>query len=53
MEVFENLLSNANKHIDKTDGTIKIGCVEKKDYWQFYVSDNGKGIEEKHFEKIF
>jgi signal transduction histidine kinase len=53
MEVFQNLLSNAIKHIDKPDGIIKIGCVEKNGYWQFHVADNGKGIEEKYFEKIF
>lgn len=52
-QVFENLLSNAIKYMDKPEGRIGIGCAEKGDYWQFSVADNGPGIEEKYFEKIF
>ena len=53
MQVFQNLLSNAVKYMDKEDGRIKIGCVAKDGNWVFSVSDNGPGIEEKYFEKIF
>ncbi|MBN1804260.1 MAG: DUF3365 domain-containing protein [Sedimentisphaerales bacterium] len=53
MEIFQNLLSNAIKYMDKPQGRIKIRCVEQDDYWKFGVSDNGPGIEEKYFEKIF
>jgi signal transduction histidine kinase len=53
MQVFQNLLSNAVKYMDKPQGLIKVGCVEEDGFWQFYVADNGPGIEEKHFEKIF
>jgi PAS domain S-box-containing protein len=52
-QVFQNLLSNAIKFMDKPKGKIKIGCKTRKDHWEFYVSDNGPGIEEKHFSKIF
>jgi light-regulated signal transduction histidine kinase (bacteriophytochrome) len=52
-QVFENLLSNAVKYTDKPQSQIKIGCVEEDDFWKFSVADNGPGIEEKHFEKIF
>jgi len=52
-QVFENLLSNAVKYIDKPNGQIKVGCVEDNGFWKFSVADNGPGIEEKHFEKIF
>jgi signal transduction histidine kinase len=52
-QVFQNLLSNAVKYMDKPQGLIKVGCVEENDFWQFYVADNGPGIEEKYFEKIF
>lgn len=52
-QVFQNLLSNAIKFMDKPKGTIKIGCVENNGYWMFSVADNGPGIEEKHFAKIF
>jgi two-component system sensor kinase FixL len=39
--------------MDKSKGLIKIGCVEQGKFWKFYVSDNGPGIEQKYFEKIF
>ena len=53
MQLFQNLLSNAIKYMDKPHGWIKIGCVEEDGFWKFSVADNGPGIEEKHFEKIF
>jgi light-regulated signal transduction histidine kinase (bacteriophytochrome) len=53
MQVFQNLLSNAIKYMDKLQGWIKVGCVEQNGFWKFSVADNGPGIEEKHFEKIF
>jgi signal transduction histidine kinase len=52
-QVFENLLSNAVVFMDKPKGLIKVGCVEQGDFWKFYVCDNGPGIEQKHFERIF
>ncbi len=52
-EIFQNLLSNAIKFMDKPQGTVTIGCVKSNGYWKFNVTDNGPGIEEKYFEKIF
>ena len=53
VQVFQNLLSNAVKHMDKVKGHITIGCVEEGDCWTFSVTDNGPGIHEKYFNKIF
>ena len=53
MQLFQNLLGNAIKYMDKTDGEIKIACVEEDGFWKFSIADNGPGIEEKHFDKIF
>ena len=53
MQVFQNLLSNAIKYMDKPKGLIKVGCVEEDGFWKFNVTDNGPGIEEKDFERIF
>jgi len=53
LQVFQNLLSNAVKYMDKPVGEIRIGCVEDGEFWRFHVADNGPGIEEKHFERIF
>ena len=52
-QVFQNLLSNAVKYMDKSKGYIKVGCVEEDGFWKFSVADNGPGIKEKYFEKIF
>ena len=53
MQLFQNLLSNAMKYMDKPEGWIKIGCNEEENFWKFSIADNGPGIEEKHFERIF
>jgi signal transduction histidine kinase len=53
MQLFQNLLGNAIKYMDKPQGRIKVGHVEQDGFWKFSVSDNGPGIEEKHFERIF
>ncbi len=53
LQVFQNLLSNAVKYMDKPQGKITISCVEESDLWKFSVADNGPGIEEKDFERIF
>jgi signal transduction histidine kinase len=52
-QVFQNLLSNAVKFMDKPEGQVRIGCVAEDGWWKFSVTDNGPGIEEKYFEKIF
>jgi len=52
-QLFQNLISNAIKYNDKDQGTIKIGAEDKTDYWQFYIKDNGKGIDKSYFDKIF
>jgi len=52
-QVFQNLLSNAVKYMDKPHGKIRIGCVEEADTWKFSIADNGPGIDEKNYEKIF
>ena len=53
MQLFQNLISNAIKYRDGEAPEIKIGYTESANHWQFYVKDNGIGIDEKFFEKIF
>lgn len=53
LQVFQNLLSNAIKYLDKPEGLIRIGCVGHDQEWEFSVSDNGPGIETRHFKRIF
>lgn len=52
-QVFANLISNAIKYNDKASGEIEIGCYELGDWTQFYVKDNGPGIEKEYHEKVF
>jgi PAS domain S-box-containing protein len=52
-QVFQNLMSNAVEYMDKPEGQIRIGCIEENGCWKFGVADNGPGIEEKDFERIF
>ena len=52
--LFQNLLSNSIK-FRKPDITpeLTIDAVQINGFWQFSVSDNGIGIEEKYLERIF
>jgi PAS domain S-box-containing protein len=52
-QVFQNLVDNAVKHMDKHEGEIRIGCVGDGKQWTFSVADNGPGIERKHYKRIF
>jgi two-component system, LuxR family, sensor kinase FixL len=52
-QVFQNLIGNAVKYMDKPRGRIRIGCAEEDGFWRFSVSDNGPGIDRKYFERIF
>ena len=47
------MLENAIKYNDKAVGLIEIGVENRDDFWEFYVKDNGIGIEETYFNKIF
>lgn len=52
-QLFQNLLSNAIKYMDKEQGWIRVRFAEEPGAWRFFVSDNGPGIEEKDFDRIF
>ena len=52
-QLFQNLIDNAVKFMDKPQGKIEIGCQAAGPMRRFYVADNGPGIEAKYFDKIF
>ena len=52
-QVFQNLISNAIKYMDKPKGKVNIGCRDEGNNWKFFVKDNGPGIEEQFRGKIF
>jgi PAS domain S-box-containing protein len=51
--LFQNLLANAMKFHREEPVQIQIGVTEKAQEWIFHITDNGKGIEEKHLQNIF
>lgn len=53
-QVLHNLIGNALKY-QKPDvkPRINVNVKEEENYWKFSVSDNGIGIEPKHYEKVF
>jgi len=52
-QLFQNLISNAVKFIDKPVGKIDINVKKKGEFYEFSIADNGMGIEEKFHDKIF
>ncbi|MDQ3049021.1 MAG: ATP-binding protein, partial [Bacteroidota bacterium] len=53
-QVFQNLIDNAVKYQPEgTQAVIHIACKELPDFWEFSVKDNGIGIENEYFEKVF
>ena len=52
-QLFQNLIGNAVKFIDKKEGTINISVEDAQTHYKFSIQDNGMGIEEKFHSKIF
>ena len=52
-EIFKNLIENAIRYNDKPICEISVGHTENSQFYQFYVRDNGIGIDKKYHEKIF
>lgn len=53
-QVFQNLLSNALKYSKEgTPCQVTITAEKSGTHWQFAVTDNGIGIDNEYFDKIF
>ncbi|CAM2008390.1 ATP-binding protein [Acanthopleuribacter pedis] len=52
-QVFQNLVSNAVKHMGKPEGRIEIFGDENETDWLFSVADDGVGIPEDQQERVF
>jgi PAS domain S-box-containing protein len=53
LQLFQNLVGNALKYNDGRPPEIEVGYTEDPTAYQFYVKDNGIGIDPKYFDKIF
>jgi len=53
-QLFQNLILNSIK-FRKAGVPLKINITaqKKNDYWQFAFTDNGIGIDQQHYERIF
>ncbi len=54
-QVFQNLISNSIKFMGTSkQSQIEIGCTDRDRFFEFYIKDNGIGIDKKyHNEEIF
>ncbi|MEL6166023.1 MAG: ATP-binding protein, partial [Cyanobacteria bacterium J06628_3] len=52
-QVFSNLISNAIKHHNRSDGKVTISIQEQEKFYEFTVADDGKGIASQYHDKIF
>ncbi|GGO86683.1 sodium:solute symporter [Marinobacterium nitratireducens] len=52
-QVIINLLDNASKFAARPDGRISLHLAPHKGHWQLSVEDNGGGIAEEEWEKVF
>ncbi|GAA4900379.1 hypothetical protein GCM10023311_27510 [Flaviramulus aquimarinus] len=52
-QVFQNLIGNAIKFIDKEAGFVKINLEDQETHYKFSIADNGVGIEKQNHNKIF
>lgn len=53
MQVMQNLIANAIKYRGPEPPVIHVHAVDDGDEWIFSVKDNGVGLDEKHFDRIF
>jgi signal transduction histidine kinase len=52
-QLFQNLISNALKFHGQEPPRVQIRVQRRGQEWQFAIQDNGIGIAEKDFERIF
>lgn len=52
-QLLQNLVSNGLKYNQQLQPRISIHALDQSDHWLFEVHDNGIGIEEKYYNKIF
>jgi signal transduction histidine kinase len=52
-QVFRNLIGNAIKHYNRADGLVAVKAYNRGKMWEFVVEDDGPGIPQDYYERIF
>lgn len=52
-QIFQNLISNSRKYSDEDKVDLEVEFVNEKEFYQFTYKDNGPGIKEQYWEKVF
>jgi two-component system CheB/CheR fusion protein len=52
-QVFRNLIGNAIKHHNRADGLVAVKAYNRGKMWEFVVEDDGPGIPQDYYERIF
>jgi len=53
IQLFMNLVGNGIKYCCDRQPAVRVSAEQKDSFWVFSIADNGIGIDNKHFEKIF
>jgi signal transduction histidine kinase len=52
-QLLQNLVGNGIKFRNGGHPRVHVGAVEREHHWEFSVRDNGIGIEQQYFDRIF
>ena len=53
VQLFQNLVGNAIKYRGPNAPEVHVSALQKRGQWQFSIKDNGLGIEEQYYDRIF
>jgi len=53
LQLFQNLVGNAIKYRSHRVPVVQVGALRQGDNWVFSVQDNGIGIAQEHYPRIF
>ena len=53
VQIFQNLISNSRKFCDEEKVEIDVACMKEGEYYHLTYKDNGPGVDEKYWEKVF
>ncbi|WP_375561924.1 ATP-binding protein [Bernardetia sp. OM2101] len=52
-QLFQNIIGNAIKYRSEKTPLVDVSCLEKKNHFEFTISDNGIGIDPRFADRIF